>query len=187
MTWLWAVLSDYMFPFCVTKQRHGYVVQLYLIQTKLVWLMSLYIGVWNLQYECRSYWDGQVVSTNQNKMAVAYCNIDYYVVSLIIWRVLLEASTSFITSCCLLISKLSEAAQSTCQERTNSLQSGEHYSVWTGLTSMLPCYKPSHTDTRKHTWHTQSLWNKMLLCVPLWCYNACIYTGTCVCSKLELW
>ena len=38
--------------------------------------MLLYAGVRNLQYECRNYRDDRVISKNQNKMAVAYYNID---------------------------------------------------------------------------------------------------------------
>ena len=38
--------------------------------------MSLYAGLRNLQYDCRSYRDGRVISKNQNKMAVAYYNIE---------------------------------------------------------------------------------------------------------------
>ena len=40
--------------------------------------MSLYAGVRNLQYECRSYRDNRVISKNQNKMAVTYYNIDIH-------------------------------------------------------------------------------------------------------------
>ena len=51
-------------------------IQLCMIQTKLARLVLLYAGVRNLQYECRNYRDGGVISKNQNKMAVAFCNID---------------------------------------------------------------------------------------------------------------
>ena len=47
-------------------------IQLCLIQTKLAWLVLLNAGVRNLQYECHSYWDGWVISKNQNTMAIAY-------------------------------------------------------------------------------------------------------------------
>ena len=51
-------------------------IQLFPIPTKLARLVSLYAGVWNLQYECCSCRDGRVISKNQNKMAVAYYNMD---------------------------------------------------------------------------------------------------------------
>ena len=51
-------------------------IQLCPIPTKLARLVSLYAGVLNLQYECCSYRDGRVISKNQNKMAIAYYNID---------------------------------------------------------------------------------------------------------------
>ena len=52
--------------------------QLCPIQSKLTRLLSLYAGVRNLQYKCRSCRDDRVISKSQNKMAVAYYNIDQF-------------------------------------------------------------------------------------------------------------
>ena len=55
---------------------------LFPIQTKLARLVSLYARVRNLQYECRSYRDSEVISKNQNKMTVTYYNIDLSAMSI---------------------------------------------------------------------------------------------------------